>query len=106
MTGRVVYDRRIHLFSLKDVIRILKTLDFELRDIDLVMKVVEDFWTAFKRWLDGFLGWIRDKAGPWLVKQVIKFFVLEILYVFRYSYQWSPEDVEKIGEWISYIKKL
>jgi hypothetical protein len=105
MTGRVVYDRRIHTFTIKDVIRILKTLNFEFHDILKVQEMLQDLWAAFKRWLMGLLDWVREKAGPWLVKWIIKFFVLEILYIFRYGNQWPKESEEIIDGWITWIKK-
>lgn len=106
MTGRVVYDRRIHTFTIRDVIRILTKLNFEFRDILLVREMVEDLWDALRRWLEGLLAWVREQTGLSVVKWILKFLCSNQLSLLRNVYPWNEEDLISIDAARDFIEGL
>jgi hypothetical protein len=87
VTGRVVYDRRLHLFSLKDCVRILDSAQTGSDDFEIHWK----FWKSVisiterfaQRWIDIAWGW-----GEWYVLQ-IKYLAKKI-----------------IGQWLMYLGQM
>jgi len=110
IAGRVVYYRKPHAITIKDVIRMLQHANWQFDDIIKINETIRKLVDGIKEWIEKLVRWVYDLFGGEFIYPILKGIARDFLQFFRDAWSrsvgWTDDDNNIWNELWKYFNRL